>query len=100
INGDINLNIQDIDLETEEIDSTDFKKVSGFDPFEEGTILEISSLRENWNHDKILSLKRQLERLINPNQSFKSSKFEIRLIANDYLAYEQNFEEYQRVNGL
>ncbi|MGK4566455.1 ATP-binding protein [Flavobacterium sp. 3HN19-14] len=99
INNDIDLNIQDIDLETIEISNADFENVSGFKPFKEGTILEITSLRENWNHGKILSLKRQLERLINPNQSFKSSTFIIKLLAEEFLSFEKDFEDYEKING-
>lgn len=99
VNNKIDLNIQDIDLETIIIPSAEFEKISGFKSFEEGTILEISSLRENWNHSKILSLKRQLERLINPNQSFKSSAFTIKIIAEDFLNFEKDFEDYEKVNG-
>ncbi|MCK4338740.1 MAG: sensor histidine kinase [Candidatus Cloacimonetes bacterium] len=39
-----------------------------------GTILEISGLRSKWNRDKILKLKRSLEKLINPYDYFKTKK--------------------------
>lgn len=99
VDGSIDLNIQDIDLETIEISEDNFEKTTGHKPFQNGTLLEISSLRETWSHNKILSLKRQLERLINPNQSFKSSVFDIEIIAREYLNFEQNFEDYQKING-
>lgn len=99
IDGNINLNIQDIDLETVELTEQAFEEESGHKGFEEGTILEIKSLRGPWSHSKILALKRQLERLINPNQSFKSTPFEIEIIAKELLEYEKEFEEYEKING-
>lgn len=97
--GNIDLNIQDVDIELLKISKQEFLNQTQYNSFESGTILEISNLRENWNHDKILSLKRQLERLINPNQSFKSSSFDIIIIAKEFLKYEENFKEPQKVNG-
>jgi len=99
--GDINLNIQDIELTTTILTPFDFESnVSHLKSFDQGTILEIGDLRERWNYNKILSLKRQLERLINPNQTFKSNKFEIILEAADYLKDEINRPDYEKINGL
>jgi len=48
-----------------------------------GTILEISGLRDEWNRQRILDLKRSLVKLINPNQGNDSENFEIEIIAKD-----------------
>lgn len=48
-----------------------------------GTVLEISGLRDTWNRDRILKLKKSLAKLINPNQGNDSDKFEIEIIAKD-----------------
>ena len=50
-----------------------------------GTILEISGLRDEWNRQRILELKRSLVKLINPNQENDSENFEIEIIAKDEL---------------
>lgn len=50
-----------------------------------GTILEISGLRDEWNRQRILDLKRSLVKLINPNQENDSENFEIEIIAKDEL---------------
>jgi len=50
-----------------------------------GTILEISGLRDEWNRQRILDLKRSLVKLINPNQENDSENFEIEIIAEDEL---------------
>lgn len=97
---DIDLNIQDIEIEMVTISESEFINTTNYSAFKSGTILEISSLREKWTHSKILSLKRQLERLINPNQSFKSASFDITINAKDYLQEEKNFEDYNKVNGI
>ena len=65
------LDIQKIILDINVIPESKFKQQTGHEIFEKGTILEISKLREIWNASKIIGLKRQLEKLINPNQAFK-----------------------------
>ena len=93
------LDIQKIELEIQPISEKQFKQQTGFEYFEHGTILQISVLREIWNTSKIISLKRQLEKLINPNQAFKKNSFEIDLIAPEYKTYDKGREEYERING-
>lgn len=45
--------------------------------FDSGTTLFISNLREVWDLPKIQSLKRQLERFINPNQNYQAESFDV-----------------------
>ena len=97
---DINLNIQDIEFDLVEISKEDFNIKTTIQPFESGTVLEIVSLREEWDYYKILLLKRQLERLINPNQNYSSLKFDINIIAKEYLNFENNKPEYEKINGI
>lgn len=49
------------------------------DPYKvkRGTVLEISDLREDWDRDKLLRLRRSLEKLINPNQGNDSKNFSV-----------------------
>jgi signal transduction histidine kinase len=101
VEGDSELNIQDISLEINEIPINDFTNKTGHDLFEKGTLLEISKLREQWPHDKLISLKRQLEKLINPNQAFKSNSFAINLLAPEFATLDkQKKEDFSKVNGL
>ena len=45
-----------------------------------GTILEITGLRnDDWNREKLLQLRRSLERLVNPNQENDADNFQIHL---------------------
>ena len=52
-----------------------------------GTVLAISSLNDDipWNQEKLIKLKRYLQRLINPTQIGDKHDFEIYLDANEYL---------------
>jgi len=54
-------------------------------PLEHGTILEVSDLRDNWDRDRILKLKKSLAKLINPSQGNDSDNFSIEIIAEDEL---------------
>lgn len=96
----IELNIQDIDFELEEVSMETFEMETSLEKFNKGTVLRIQSLREEWSYDKILSLKRQLERFINPNQSFNSEKFDINISAVEFLKTEENKPDYQKINGI
>ncbi|RKJ14846.1 ATP-binding protein, partial [Butyricicoccus sp. 1XD8-22] len=63
-----------------------------------GTVIEISNLRDSWNRDKILKLKKSLEKLINPNQ--QDQKFNIEIIAKEELTNDKNANsEIEKVNG-
>ena len=45
--------------------------------FKNGTILEITGLRDVWDRDRLLKLKRSLEKLINPSQENDTRNFRI-----------------------
>lgn len=98
--GQIDFNIQDVEFDIESLSDEDFTNNSGYSKFENGTLLEISCLREYWHSNKIVSLKRQLERLINPNQAFKKSEFGIKITAKEFLQYDKDQETYNKINGV
>lgn len=76
-----------------------------------GTILEISGLRSHdWGREKLLRLRRSLERLVNPNQENDSKNFQIYLncpsekaedtrIREHAEEREEEVEAWQLVNG-
>lgn len=47
---------------------------------EKGTVLEITNLRNDWDREKLLKLKSDLAKLINPNTKKSDDHFEINLI--------------------
>ena len=53
--------------------------------YKHGTSLEITGLRDTWNRDRILNLKKSLVKLINPNQEKDSKNFSIEITAKDEL---------------
>lgn len=98
--GQQDLNIQDIDLSIEEIDPDKFEELTGENNFDTGTILKINYLRSLWEPEKIIRLRRELEKFINPNQLFVSSPFNINISAEEYIAYDINqYESIKKVNG-
>lgn len=65
-----------------------------------GTILEISKLKSEWNRDKFLKLKDALAKLINPNTQNKEDKFEVFLYVDDEKKEDSTNNEYRlTVNG-
>lgn len=98
--GQQDLNIQDIDMSIEEIDPDKFEELTGENNFDTGTILKINYLRSLWEPEKIIRLRRELEKFINPNQLFVSSPFNINISAEEYIAYDINqSESIKKVNG-
>ena len=69
--------------------------------FNKGTILEISLLREKWDRDKLIKLKRYLQRLINPAQVVDEYEFEIYLDAMEFIEDDnESKEDYDKINGI
>ncbi|MGJ3234360.1 ATP-binding protein [Marivirga sp.] len=96
---DIKKNIQDVDFELDEISIEQYVKETKLEKFVTGTTLFISSLREVWDLSKIQSLKRQLERFINPNQNFEAESFNVTIEADELKKVELDLPESERVNG-
>lgn len=66
-----------------------------------GTILEITGLRDVWDRDRLLKLKKSLAKLINPGQGNDSSNFRIKLVAASELATDKKEENpLDKVNGF
>jgi signal transduction histidine kinase len=64
-----------------------------------GSTLIISDLRSHWNTEKLLSLRKALSKLINPESSLDSKKFVIKINAPGEEERDQRVEDYERVNG-
>ena len=96
-----NEEIQSVEFEVQEVSEREVAALTGWNNFERGTILDIRLLREKWTPDKIVHLRRDLEKFINPNNSFISDSFRIEIVANEYRNYDKTQESYtQRVNGF
>ena len=66
----------------------------------QGTVLEISHLRETWDREKLLRLKNYIQRLINPSQDQKNLDFGIEIIADEFKETDKGKKDYARVNGM
>jgi len=68
---------------------------------ERGTVLEISGLRDLWDRERILKLKKSLAKLINPNQGNDSQNFSIKIIAADERSADgKKKNKFDIVNGF
>lgn len=95
-----NFEIQDVPVEINEATLDYFKELTGIERLPHGTVLRITNLRSEWNRDSIISLRRSLERLFNPNQAFGEDPFEVFIGANDFLDYDQRVTNGKpKVNG-
>lgn len=67
-----------------------------------GTILEIFPLSDEWDVNRLLKLKRYLQRLVNPVQIPHGEKFEIYMVAKEFLDEDTQLSkehEYDKING-
>lgn len=63
-----------------------------------GTIMTFSGLRTHWNREDIISLKKSLEKMINPFSEVED--FEIELIAPKEIETDQDAKAHESVNGI
>ncbi|MDE0525407.1 MAG: ATP-binding protein [Thaumarchaeota archaeon] len=68
-----------------------------------GTILEIYPLEDKWDGERLLKLKKYLQRLVNPMQMSDAGEFEINLIADEFLESDKKLKkagkEHEAING-
>jgi len=63
-----------------------------------GTILKIKNLNSTWNFEKLLNLRRSLEKLINPFS--KESNFSIEIKADEFIQHDNKSKNNLKVNGI
>lgn len=97
---DIEKNIQDVVFELNEISVSQYKQETQLEDFDSGTTLLISNLREVWDYQKIQSLRRQLERFINPNQNFQAESFDVLIEADEFKKVESGLPEGEKISGI
>lgn len=99
VEGEKDLKIQDIGLDITDIGTNEAAKLAGIKSFPaQGTALVISNLRSEWDRDKLLDLKRALEKFLNPNQLFQSNRFRITLSAPDLIPADKGKDYAEQVN--
>lgn len=100
--------IQSVDLDYEILTKTELEN-RNIIAFEQGVFLEIIKLRsnwvyetkdvKNWNTEKLVNLKKYLEKLINPNQAFEKNDFGIYLNANEFIEENNKKEIHEKFIG-
>jgi signal transduction histidine kinase len=90
--------IQNVEIDMLYLANDDFERITGHKPFDNGTLLVLSELRAVWDSGKLLQLRKNLEKLINPNQIYNKSKFEIKINVPEL--NEENIATHLKVNGL
>lgn len=92
--------IVEVPVKYQEIPPRQFKEITGLDTFEHGTILKIRNLRNTWPREKLLGLRRALEKFANPNQAFDRNTFRIFIECSEYSRTDKEcLDQTQRVNG-
>lgn len=76
--------IEEIDIQSYSLTQSDIKKNYNIDPFKQGTLLWMYDLRFSWDRDKLLGLKRDLEKFIIPKQVEGSEDFQLFLEAPEF----------------
>lgn len=92
---------QKIKVNYEKVNQTQIKNLNIKLP--KGTILEISSLNDSWGRDKLLKLKRHLQRLINPSQVGENQDFNIYLNSEEYQKEDDDNRhegDFEVINGI
>lgn len=96
--GEKDLTIEKIPVTFGKINNIEIKEKFGLPELKNGTALIISGLRSDWHKKKLVLLKRNLAKFINPNQLFSKEKFTISLIAG--YCKDQGLEYHKQVNGF
>lgn len=110
VDNEGDLQIQDIDVLHHDMSDDAFFRLTGKEPFEQGTTVEISKLRSEWirlqprkkkyDLSKLTKLKKYLEKLVNPHQNIDASSIKLCLEAPEFLKHDRGVKEHERINGL
>ncbi|WP_226051286.1 ATP-binding protein [Dickeya chrysanthemi] len=97
---DYNAIIQAIDIEVVKTSIEYIERETGLKLEKHGTILLVTEPKLYWARDKLLSLKRQLQKFVNPIAVFDSSMVTIDLIAKHEIKADFSSEPHEKINGI
>ncbi|WP_329906911.1 sensor histidine kinase [Serratia quinivorans] len=92
--------IQAVDIKINETTTEYVENISGVHIGGQGTVLFITDLRQEWDRDSLLSLKRQLQNFVNPIAAFDNSVVIIRLKARSEIKIDAISEPHDVINGV
>ncbi|VEI69239.1 DNA mismatch repair protein [Serratia fonticola] len=91
--------IQAVDIEIQTTTAELVEKNTGIKIKDHGTILLVTEVKLEWTRDKLLSLKRQLQKFVNPIAAFDRSMVSIVLFSKSEEKNDKLVDLYDRVNG-
>lgn len=91
--------IQTIDVKLKAIDKARVASILDMDFPASGTALVITELRQYWDREKLISLRRSLERFMNPIAVFESGGLTLSIKAQHELARDLTEKFHNQVNG-
>lgn len=90
--------IQDIKVNLDEISNKELDTAIKSRIPTRGTLLVIKDLRQEWGRERLLQLKRQLERFVNPIAAFDKNGVSIELSADAEIDNDQKEEPHNQIN--
>lgn len=97
--GDKDKTIQQVKIYLDKIRDSEAEKLIGGKMPTKGTVLVVTKLRSVWGREKILSLKRSLEKFVSPNQPFLASGFSISIFADEYREADLQHSYHDKISG-
>lgn len=91
--------IQKVDVSLNEVSDAHVVNKIGRAAPAKGTLLVVTQLRQSWDREKLLHLKRSLERFVNPNAVFDKHSVDIELISEAEREFDGLENSYNKVNG-
>ncbi|WP_082616328.1 sensor histidine kinase [Massilia sp. Root418] len=91
--------IQKVDITLKQATDSEVQEITGRSPPKTGTTLIISRLRQSWTRDKLMLLKRSLERFMNPIAVFDSDSVEVSITAKSELIRDAVDKKHNTING-
>lgn len=91
--------IERVEVNLSHLSAREYRALTGREPFETGTVLWVTDLRSPWDRPKLLGLKRDLERFVDPNAAFDKASFLIRLSAPEQTKADVSAPRHERLNG-
>jgi signal transduction histidine kinase len=99
VEGKKDLVIQSVDIDLKTVSDAKAAEIAGAEMPRHGTVLVISMLRSAWDRDKLLAMRRSLEKFLSPNQKFMRDTFQITVEAKG-LKDGPTVSDTERVNGV
>lgn len=97
---DYNSVIQAVDIKIIKTSPLQVEVYTGIDIGSHGTILLVSDIKLDWDRDKLLVLKRQLQKFVNPIAVFDSSMVNISILAKHEEKEDLSVDFYDQINGV